>query len=321
MCGHNPNLILCPSPHRSPRMPILNYRAFEATVVLKSYRDRYIDLFDAQTLFQRLYEEADDRDMLRCGIGLCFKKGISVRGSHCKHRFVLTPPQRLTSLLIILSMFAAVCFLTTHPVDTSKMLLVVLCRTQGRNLSDYMFREGNNVAIHVLDNIVGESAGLVFKELKFVAERLRRDALWKSLSSSSDGVEIGSTQGRINEMLSLTTVKPLLQALGNNLMTSMPEITTLLSRELCVDWHACCLCMAEDVSFSPHWSIEGDWATTHLYFVQQEDSFLWLQVDRNNNTLVRAAMVEKEGSASPERRQIAVQKFLNFLLHFIWQCL
>ena len=43
-----------------------------------------------------------------------------------------------------------------------------------------MFREGSNVAIHVLDNIVVEAAGLAFKELKFVAERLRRDALWKT---------------------------------------------------------------------------------------------------------------------------------------------
>jgi hypothetical protein len=52
--------------------------------VLKSYKDRCIDMFDSQTLFQRLHEEADDRDMLRCGAGLCFKRGIGVRGSHCE---------------------------------------------------------------------------------------------------------------------------------------------------------------------------------------------------------------------------------------------
>ena len=200
------------------------------------------------------------------------------------------------------------------------MLLVILCRTQGRSLSDFMFREGSNIAIHVLDNIVVESAGLAFKELKFAAERLRRDALWKSLSSISPGKDNGLTQGRINEMLSLTTVRPLLQALGS-MASSIPEITTLLSRELCVDWTSCCLCMAQDASFSPHWSIEGDWATTHLFFVQQQDMFLWMRVDKNN-TLVRAALVERDASsASQEHRQIAVQKFLNFLLHFIWQCI
>jgi hypothetical protein len=65
---------------------MLNYRAFEATLKLKSYRDRLIDMFDATTLFERLFSEADERDVVRCGVGLCFKKGISVRGCHCKFR-------------------------------------------------------------------------------------------------------------------------------------------------------------------------------------------------------------------------------------------
>ena len=64
-------------------MPFLNYRAFEATIVLKSYRDRLIDMFDASILFQRLCVEAEDREMLRCGNALCLKP-ISIKGSHCK---------------------------------------------------------------------------------------------------------------------------------------------------------------------------------------------------------------------------------------------
>lgn len=67
-------------------MPMLNYRAFEATIVLRSYRDRLINMFDATALFERLYSEADVRDVVQCGVGLCFKKGISVRGCHCKFR-------------------------------------------------------------------------------------------------------------------------------------------------------------------------------------------------------------------------------------------
>ena len=66
------------------RMPKLNYRAFEATIVLKSYCDRFIGMFDGEELFQGLYDEAEDLDMIRCNNGLCFKKGISVRGCHCK---------------------------------------------------------------------------------------------------------------------------------------------------------------------------------------------------------------------------------------------
>jgi hypothetical protein len=69
---------------------MLNYRAFEATIVLKSYRNRLIDMFDAPTLYDALYSEAAARDMLPCGEGLCFKRGIRVRGCHCK-LIVLSP--------------------------------------------------------------------------------------------------------------------------------------------------------------------------------------------------------------------------------------
>ena len=65
------------------RMPFLNYRAFEATIILKSYNDRLIDMFDANILFERLCIEAEEQDMLRCGNALCLKP-ISVNGSYCK---------------------------------------------------------------------------------------------------------------------------------------------------------------------------------------------------------------------------------------------
>lgn len=65
-------------------MPMLNYRAFEATIVLQSYRDKLIDMFDSKALIQRLYLEADKREMIRCGAGLCFTRGLSVKGSHCE---------------------------------------------------------------------------------------------------------------------------------------------------------------------------------------------------------------------------------------------
>lgn len=82
----------------STRMPFLNYRAFEATIVLKSYNDRLIDMFDASALFERLCVEAEDREMLKCGNALGLKP-ISVKGSHCKsipkHFFFLTTIYRV----------------------------------------------------------------------------------------------------------------------------------------------------------------------------------------------------------------------------------
>ena len=66
-------------------MSFLNYRAFEATIVLESYKDRLIDMFDASALFQRLCLEAEDREILRCGNAVCLK-AISVKGSHCESK-------------------------------------------------------------------------------------------------------------------------------------------------------------------------------------------------------------------------------------------
>ena len=68
---------------------MLNYRAFEADIVLKSYRDRLIDMFDSSALFERLCKEAEERDLIDCGCGLYFKRGISVKGCHCKFWFAL----------------------------------------------------------------------------------------------------------------------------------------------------------------------------------------------------------------------------------------
>ena len=65
-------------------MPMMNYRAFEATIVLKSYGDARIDMFDSDVLFDRLWAEAKERDMELCGAGLYFKRGISVKGCHCE---------------------------------------------------------------------------------------------------------------------------------------------------------------------------------------------------------------------------------------------
>ena len=63
----------------------MNYRAFEGTIVLESYDDKTIDRFDASKLYQRLRLEADSHDILICGDdALCFKKSVSVKGSHSK---------------------------------------------------------------------------------------------------------------------------------------------------------------------------------------------------------------------------------------------
>lgn len=52
--------------------------------MLKSFGNRLIDKFDSGTLLNGLHMEAEERDLIPCGTSLCFKRGVNVKGSHCK---------------------------------------------------------------------------------------------------------------------------------------------------------------------------------------------------------------------------------------------
>lgn len=303
---------------------MLNYRVCEAYLVLKSFKNKMIDKFDSVALLHGLHVEAEERDLIRCGAGLCFKRGVSVKGSHCTYTYPITSSFHQSvaeshPLPTCTTPTKAVCFLTPDPAETTRMRLLILCRTQGRNLSDYMFREGSNVAVHILDNIVCEAAGLVYKELSSVAEKLHKEAIWKSMSTR--GSRPRKTLEHIEEMLELCSVRPVLQSLGSNLRDGAADIiTTLLGNELGIDWKSCCLCMKKERSFGASWSISGDVLDTHLLHVEPCDTFLLLELD-SSGVLQRADVIEKEENASNSYRQMTTQIFANFLLHYIWQTL
>lgn len=80
----NPACTNCHLHDISRRIPMLNYRTFRARVVLKSFGNRLIDKFDSGTLLNGLHMEAEERDLIPCGTSLCFKRGVNVKGSHCK---------------------------------------------------------------------------------------------------------------------------------------------------------------------------------------------------------------------------------------------
>ena len=149
------------------------------------------------------------------------------------------------------------------------------------------------------------------------------------------------------------------QISGNNLTDGLPELTMLLGDESGINWPVCCNCMKRDKRvFSPHWSFEGPplppplhddiqqkqqhdpKTVTHLFYMRDEDLFLLLKISSSpssvlpsTNTaasttiitstatgnLLAASIVEKNEVANLERRRMALQKFANFLLHYIWQ--
>ena len=199
------------------------------------------------------------------------------------------------------------------------MRIVILCRTQGRNLSDFMFREGSNIAIHILDHIVLEAAGLVYKELASVAEKLHKETIWKSLSTRT--TRLRKSQEYIEEMLHLCSVRSILQTLGNNTRDGAPQIlSTLLGPDSGIDWKACCRSMKKERSFGPSWSINGAKHDTHIFFMELCNTFLCLELGTDGN-LQRADIIEKDENTNNSTRQLTVQVFSNFLLHYLWQWL
>lgn len=317
-------------------MPMLNYRAFSATIVLKSYRNRLIDLYDATALFQRLELEADARELLRCGNSLCFKKSIvSVKGSHCK--LFLNYRQRDTTRVLHTNVVSqthcqyvfrflqpAICFLTKHPTDEDRMQLAILCRTQGRNLADFMFREGSNVAVHILDNIAIEAGGLALKELHYAAESLLKDSLWKSFSSRRANTESSSSLSLIDdlqEMLRLTHVYPLLQlrSNGGNAGTLPEEVQFLFGTDSGIEWKTCCTVLKRIQSLSPSRSIDNVGMTHNLFYIQKYDVFLMLVVDQHTSLLLRAEVIEKDKTVG--KHLLVFDMVVNLILHYVWHSL
>jgi hypothetical protein len=302
---------------------MLNYRVFEANLILKSYKNKMIDKFDSLTLLQGLRAEAEECDLIQCGASLCFRRGINVKGSQCKgSKNVLHWNFALASskLSFLSNNVIALCFLTPDPLDTARMRLIILCRTQGHNLSDYMFREGSNVAIHIIDNIVLECAGLIYEQLSFMAEKLHKNAMWKSLSTRSVRPTSRKTLDYVEEMMELCSVQPVLHALGSSLRDGTDEIMeTLLGPQSAIDWKSCCQAMKKELSFGPNWSFNGR-CDAHLFFFEPCGIFLFLEITPGGQ-LHRADLIEKEANSSGKSRLTTIQIFMNFLLHFLWQSL
>eukprot|EP00536_Pseudo-nitzschia_multiseries_P007031 jgi/Psemu1/194486/e_gw1.157.96.1 len=285
---------------KQKRMPFLNYRAFEATIVLKSYNDRLINMFPARKLFERLSVEAEDREILRCGNSVCLKP-ISVKGSH------------------------SMCFITLYQGDQTKMKLVFLTRTQRLDLADFMFREGSNVAIHVLDNIAIEGSRRALIELHFVAECLLKDILWKSFSSrSSINIPPQSTinkmpyQQNLDELLKLVPSQPFLQLpVGGSLKNERinPDISFLFGKESGMNWLSCCSSMKQNKFFSPSTSIEEKGSIKNLFYMERYDAFLMIVVKRDSS-LVRIDLIEKQ--RVPDRYHLIFDAVVSFILHHVW---
>lgn len=76
---------------RQLRMHGLEYSAHQAPIILASYQNRFIDLYDSNKLFNYLSSNAAANDMVVCDLNsLCFRTSIPVQETTCKFFLVVS---------------------------------------------------------------------------------------------------------------------------------------------------------------------------------------------------------------------------------------
>jgi hypothetical protein len=267
-----------------------NYKCFIARIFLSSYGDPLISKFDAPTLFQWFLSTDQGRKVISCGVsGVCFKKEIVVAG------------------------IRSVCFLTLDSGATDRLRLVVLCHTQGRDLHDFMFREGSNFAISVVDNIAVECAGLAYDALCLAATVLERDTLWNQVSSAE--TVNPPTETNILELLRLCRVKHFSEYLEGP--SDLQRFNMILNGDGVGDWAYCCSLLQKEPAFSPSMQV-GD--SQMMFYCAAEDAFLLLKADSSGCT-ASIDIVEREDCASKadNKAVFTIQKLLNCFLFSLWR--
>jgi hypothetical protein len=254
-----------------------------------------INLYDGPTLFTWLSSNVGRRNLIDCGAtGLCFKREI------------------------VVGVTQSICFLSCDKQNSGTMKLDILCRTQGKNLYEFMFRQGSNIAISILGNIAVEFAGAAYKELRVAAASLQKEKLWALLSSTSNASREAPSTERVTELLNLCSVKPILNFLDNS--SDSQRFFTIYSDTVLIDPIRCCVCMKRDPMFLPAWDLTeaNEPSSQHLFYVRSENLFLFVKGNRNGTGLQIDLVEQEERPAFDKSTTGVIEKLANFLLHFLW---
>ena len=262
------------------------YKIFQAAIVLRSYMDPVVDRFDGPTLLANLSSSGCNTNTVSCGKGsFYFKEKVLVNST--------------------LSMY----FLCPDGERANKLKLIVVCCTNGRNLNDMVFRDGSNTALTLLDNVTVEGAGLVYSAVRSSAMNLRQNELW---SMFSDRESRRPSQSQLTELLRLCKSRPLQQYLGE----SDTEIDEVLKQgDILMD---CFGAMVEDDAFLPSWTFQDNPITPHfLFHLADIDAFIFACYSKPNEA-PSLYLVHKDRPSTMCALEEGVDKFLNYLLHFLW---
>lgn len=268
-----------------------NYKAFRVHIVLSSYRDKLLNGFDGVTLLSFFQNNPGEGNFVSCGAdALCFKQEV------------------------VVSFTRSICFITSNKEMPGKLDLSILCRTKGKNLRGFMFREGSNVATTVLDNIVINAAGLAYHELRKAALSLQCNILWKLVVASNPSEPPSSEQ--IKDLLRLSSILPILSFIQSK--DERQRFVMICQSIALVDIQSFFSAIGQDPSFQPSWTVPDGGKQVVICFMNSEDIFLLFTHNINESNLQIDIVQRNSNLTETNKPAMAVQKLANYILHFIW---
>jgi hypothetical protein len=266
------------------------YKVFGCMANPSSYHDPLVDEFGGSRLLHWMLLKSHDPDTIKCGQDtLYFTRELIVRGTR------------------------STCFVSTDRNIPNMLRLVFLCRSEGRNLFDFTFRDGLCVAMTILDRIAVEGADLLLQELRKAALTLRLERLWNSLTQMSS---VRPSQLDLEMLLKLSHVTPLTHAVASN--SDIQFVSRLF--EGYTNWEPLYEKMMNDAMFSPSWALTGsNSCRQRLFYMKPDDLFLSLTVD-DGDQLVDVSLVTRDAPFinSGTLQSSVAQKICNYLLFFLW---
>ena len=205
------------------------------------------------------------------------------------------------------------------------MKLLFLCRTQGQNLGDFMFREGSNVASYVVDNIAYEAGGLALQELHKAAKSILRDDLWEHFSQNQE--KALDTTRQFSQLISLVEVETILPqaSIGNSRSSKMGlglglhgEVSDLFNGNVEINWEHVLHAMKDETIFSPHFAVKDQDKVWKIFYMPRIEVFLILGIGAQSS---RVHVNIASRNLNSEQTRIATEIFVNFVVRFIWYTL
>ena len=121
------------------------------------------------------------------------------------------------------------------------------------------------------------------------------------------------TTADIEELLFLVSTKPLLQEVDR---VDAEKVSMIMRSE--IDWQKCCVAMENDPSFSPSHVFQSGGYDFYLLYLRDEDLFLLISVGDKGELMGVNLVMQDETKVTEEMGSKVIQKWMNYLLHYLW---